>query len=124
SSRALKDYSKLNTEQYFELQWEALRNNQLDQGKNASEAAQYASDELVNTLKTNPFGPNFLKPVGTDGRLLNGATPLWKDDWSESLTRTGIRNQVDLSISGGGNSSRYFVSGGYLKDEGFIIGSG
>src|SRR5690606_29850866 len=39
SSRALNDYGKVNTEQYFELQWEALRNTQLDQGKNAQEAA-------------------------------------------------------------------------------------
>ncbi len=123
SNRALKDYSKLNTQQYFELQWEALRNNQLDQGKDASQAAQYASNELVNTLKINPFGSSFANPVGTDGKLVNGAIPLWQDDWSESLARNGIRNQVDLSISGGGNSSRYFVSGGYLKDQGFIIGS-
>lgn len=123
SSRALKDYSKVNTQQYFELQWEALRNNQLDQGKDASQAAQYASNELVNTLKINPFGSSFANPVGTDGKLVNGAIPLWQDDWSESLARNGIRNQVDLSISGGGNSSRYFVSGGYLNDQGFIIGS-
>lgn len=123
SNRALKDYSTLNTQQYFELQWEALRNTQLDQGKNASEAAQYASDEIVNTLKINPFGSSFSKPVGTDGKLINGAVPLWQDDWSQSLARNGIRNQMDLSISGGGNSSRYFVSGGYLKDQGFIIGS-
>jgi TonB-linked SusC/RagA family outer membrane protein len=123
SSRALKDYSTLNTQQYFELQWEALRNTQLDQGKNASEAAQYASNELVNTLKINPFGSGFAKPVGADGKLVSGAIPLWQDDWSKSLARDGIRNQMDLSISCGGNSSRYFVSGGYLKDQGFIIGS-
>ena len=123
SNRAVQDYGKLNIQQYFELQWEALRNNQLDQGKNATEAAQYASTELTNTLKTNPFGPDFPNPVGTDGHLLNGAVPLWNDDWSESLARNGVRNQVDLGISGGGDSSRYFVSAGYLKDEGFIIGS-
>lgn len=123
SSRAVEDYGKLNTQQYFELQWEALRNNQLDQGKDAEEAAQYASNELVNTLKINPFGADYPNPVGTNGRLVAGATPLWNDDWAESLTRNGVRNQIDLGITGGGNSSRYFVSGGYLKDQGFIIGS-
>ena len=123
SSRALNDYGKVNTEQYFELQWEALRNTQLDQGKNAQEAATYASDELVNTLKINPFGSNFPKPVGTDGRLVQGAQPLWNDDWTESMTRNGIRNQIDLGINGGGMSSRYYVSAGYLKDQGFVIGS-
>jgi TonB-dependent SusC/RagA subfamily outer membrane receptor len=39
SSRLVKDYGFVNTNQYFELQWEALRNNQLDQGKIV---AQYA----------------------------------------------------------------------------------
>lgn len=123
SDRAVADYNKLNPQQYFELQWEALRNNQLDQGKTPSEAAEYASNELTNTLKVNPFGPDFPNPVGTDGHLLSGAVPLWNDDWSEALARTGVRNQVDLGISGGGDSSRYFVSAGYLKDKGFIIGS-
>ncbi|SKB67911.1 TonB-linked outer membrane protein, SusC/RagA family [Parapedobacter luteus] len=123
SNRAVEDYSKLSTQHYFELQWEALRNNQLDQGKTPEEAAQYASNELVNTLKINPFGPSYPNPVGSNGRLLAGATPLWNDDWAESLARNGMRNQIDLGISGGGNSSRYFVSGGYLRDQGFIIGS-
>ena len=123
SSRAIEDYEKLNTQQHFELQWEALRNNQLDQGKSSLDAAQYASDEIVNTLKINPFGSSYPKPVGTDGKVLNGAVPLWQDDWSNSLVRQGIRQQLDIGIRGGGISSRYYVSGGYLKDQGFIIGS-
>lgn len=124
SSRAVKDYEFVNTNEYFQLQWEALRNNQLDQGKTAQQAAQYASTELVSNLKINPYGPSFPNPVGLDGKLLAGATPLWNDSWSNSLSRTGIRQQIDLGISGGSAESRYFVSGGYLDDKGFIVGSG
>lgn len=124
SSRAVKDYEFVSTDEYFQLQWEALRNSQLDQGKTAQQAAQYASTELVSNLKINPYGPSFPNPVGLDGKLAAGAVPLWNDSWSNSLSRTGIRQQIDLGISGGSAESRYFVSGGYLDDKGFIVGSG
>lgn len=123
SSRATNDYSTLNTQQYFELQWEALRNTQVDQGKTYDQAAQYASEEVVNTLKVNPFGSGYPNPIGLDGKLVPGAAALWNDSWTESMTRNGIRNQLDFGINGGGNESKYYVSAGYLKDQGFIIGS-
>ncbi|UEG54821.1 TonB-dependent receptor [Mucilaginibacter daejeonensis] len=123
SSRAVKDYEFVSTNDYFQLQWEALRNTQLDQGKTAQQAAQFASTELVSNLKINPYGSAYPNPVGLDGKLVAGATPLWDDDWSKSLSHTGIRRQVDLGISGGSADSKYFVSGGYLDDKGFIVGS-
>ncbi|PYF75033.1 SusC/RagA family TonB-linked outer membrane protein [Pedobacter nutrimenti] len=123
SSRAVKDYDKVNSSQYFELTWEALRNKQLDLGKTAAVAAQYATDNVVNSLKVNPFGAANPNPVGLDGKLLPGLQPLWEDDWGKSVERTGFRQQANLSISGGGADSKYFVSGGYLNDKGFIIGS-
>lgn len=123
TSRAVKDYKTLSTNNYFELQWEAIRNNQLDQGRSGAEAAAYASGEVANALKINPYGTNFPNPVGADGKIVAGATPLWDDSWGESLSRTGVRQQIDLSINGGGDNSKYFFSGGYIKEKGFIIGS-
>src|SRR5690554_3943986 len=58
--------------------------------------------------------------LGTDGNLISGATPLWNDDWSKAISRTGLRQQYDLSISGGSENTRYFVSRGYLNEEGWI----
>jgi TonB-linked SusC/RagA family outer membrane protein len=124
STRAFKDYDYLDNGEYFELYWEALRNNQLDQGKTAAQAAQYASTELVGALKINPFGSAFPQPVGLNGKLLAGANSLWDDDWTESLSRNGIRNQIEVGISGGSEDSKYFIAGGYLDDKGFIVGSG
>jgi TonB-linked SusC/RagA family outer membrane protein len=123
SSRAVKDYDMVNPSQYFELTWEALRNKQLDLGQNATAAAQYASNNVVNSLKINPFGTAYPNPVGLDGKIVAGATPLWQDDWGKSTQRTGYRQQDNFSISGGSADSKYFVSGGYLNDKGFIIGS-
>ncbi|MDR0614340.1 MAG: TonB-dependent receptor [Dysgonamonadaceae bacterium] len=124
TGRAVKDYEYLTPQEYYELQWEAIRNTQEDQGKTAVEAAQYASDYLVGgSLKVNIFGPQYPNPAGIDGKLADGATPLWNDDWGEAISRQGIRQQYDLSISGGSANTKYFFSGGYLNENGWIITS-
>ena len=121
TGRAVKDYKYLSAKDYYELQWEAIRNTQLDQGKTAEVAAQYASDYLVDgALKVNIFGPSYPKPVGLDGKVVPGATPLWNDDWGKSISRPGVRQQYDLSVSGGSASTKYFLSAGYLNEQGWI----
>ena len=121
TGRAVKDYEYLSAKDYYELQWEAIRNTQVDQGKTAAVAAQYATDYLVDgSLKVNVFGPDFPRPVGLDGRLAEGATPLWNDDWGKAISRPGIRQQYDLSISGGSANTKYFLSAGYLNEQGWI----
>src|SRR5690606_7986196 len=92
TGRAIKDYAYLSANEYYELQWEAIRNTRLDQGQSAAEAAEYATGYLVDgALKVNIYGPRYETPVGTDGRLVAGATPLWNDDWGKAISRTGIR---------------------------------
>ncbi|PRY55230.1 TonB-linked SusC/RagA family outer membrane protein [Arcticibacter pallidicorallinus] len=124
SSRAVKDYNHLSTNEYFELTWEAIRNNQLANGVSAASAAETASRSLVPSLSINPYGSAFPQPVGTDGKIVSGATPLWNDSWVDELTRVGKRTQADINFSGGNDKSQYYISGGYLNDEGMAIGSG
>ena len=106
SGRAVKDYEQVNTDQYFQLYWEALRNGYKSDKISSQQAAQMASDNLVSMLGINPYGSGYSKPVGTDGKLLPGATPLWNDDWRDVLQRMASRNQVDFNISGGSEKSR------------------
>lgn len=121
TGRAVKDYKYLSAKDYYELQWEAIRNTQVDQGKTAEAAARYATDYLVDgALKVNIFGPNYPKPVGLDGKLVPGATPLWNDSWGKAISRPGVRQQYDLSVSGGSASTKYFLSAGYLNEQGWI----
>jgi TonB-linked SusC/RagA family outer membrane protein len=44
-------------------------------------------------------------------------------DWLGLVTRTGTQQQVNLSASGGENKIKYFLSGGYFKQEGTTIGT-
>ena len=125
TGRAVKDYKYLTQQEYYELQWEAIRNTQLDQGKSITDAALYATNYLVDgALKVNVFGPQYPKPVGTDGKLVASATPLWDDNWGKSISQAGVRQQYDLSIRGGSTNTKYYLSSGYLSEEGWIRNSG
>jgi TonB-linked SusC/RagA family outer membrane protein len=124
SSRAAKDYTKLNTNQYFELYWEALRNKQLTNGQTPAQAAAAASQRVVQDLGINPYGANFPQPVGLDGKIVTGASPLWNDDWEEGMTQSGKYTQAQLSFSGATDKTSYYVSGGYVNNEGAFLASG
>jgi TonB-linked SusC/RagA family outer membrane protein len=125
SSRAIKDYAYLNTQQQFELGWEALKNVYSDNPGTAANAANLATANLIkNGFHYNPYGPNFPNPVGTDGKLLAGAKPLWNDDWTKALTRsTAARRDVNLGIGGGTDRSKYYFSVGYLNQDGYVVKS-
>ncbi|GAA3942738.1 SusC/RagA family TonB-linked outer membrane protein [Chitinophaga oryziterrae] len=124
SSRAVSDYDKINTDQYFELYWEALRNKQLTNGQSPAQAATAASARVVADLGINPYGPAFPQPVGTDGKIMAGAHALWNDDWGKGIQQSGKYTQAQLNFSGGSDKSSYYVSGGYVNNEGAYIGSG
>src|SRR5690606_9267142 len=121
---AVRDYDQVSTNDYFELYWEALRNKNLSNGQSPENAANNASANIITDLNINPYGLDFPHPVGPDGKIVAGATPLWDDNWEDVLQRTGHRTQADLSFSGGGDNHNYFISGGYLNDQGIAIESG
>lgn len=42
-------------------------------------------------------------------------------DWYETITRPAIFQNHSLSVSGGKNKYRYFISGGYLNEDGILL---
>ncbi len=124
SSRAVKDYAQVNTDQYFQLYWEALRNKQLTNGATPQQAAQYASLRVVSDLGINPYGANFPQPVGADGKIAAGAKPLWDNSWEDAMHQQAKYTQAQLSFSGGGDKGTYYVSGGYVNNDGVYLASG
>lgn len=128
SSRAVRDYDQLSTNDYFMLQWEALCNSYMDNGQSAESAAQTASSILATTatggLGINPYGTQYPQPVGTDGKIVAGATPLWDDSWEDALSQDAHYTDISASISGGSERTKYYFSLGYLNDQGAYICSG
>ncbi len=124
SSRARADYDQLNTNQYFELYWEAIRNERMDNGFSDADAAIWASKNLVGKLGINPYGTANPEPVGIDGKIANGINPLWNDSWEDALSQDAHYTDLNVRVSGGSSNSRYFLSAGYMDDQGAYIGSG
>lgn len=45
-------------------------------------------------------------------------------NWLDAITRTGITQSYDLSVRGGTDRVKYFMSGSYMDQESYIIGYG
>lgn len=45
-------------------------------------------------------------------------------DWQDAMFRTAPVQDYNLSVSGGGESSNYMISGGYFNQEGILNGTG
>lgn len=128
SNRAVRDYDRVNTNQYFQLYWEALRNQYAKGvGFTPALAAAQASKDLVTKLMgdgPNPYGSQYPQPVDTDGNLMSGAFPLWNFNWDDAMEQQALRTELNLNVSGGGKANQYFFSAGYLNDKGMALESG
>ena len=128
SDRAVKDYEQVSTEQYFMLEWEAIRNMRMNLKKNpdtAEAAAAYATQNLtLNYIGINPYGTAYPQPIGTDGKLVEGARLLWNDSWEDALSQDAHYTDLSARVSGGSENSQYYFSLGYMDNQGAYIGSG
>lgn len=126
SNRAIKEYDRVGTMDYYPLQWEMLKNQyQFNSKYSPEKAAATASEKIFSQLKYNPFkGIDNAQIVGTDGRLNPAAnTLLWGDDldWEDAAYRTGIRSEYNLSYSSKTEKSDTYASLGYLNEHGYMI---
>lgn len=125
ATRAVKEYKTVDAAQYYELTWEALRNDAITdptllKTNSAASPADYATSQVVNKLIYNPF--NVAQPVGLDGKLAPGAALRYSENWMDAMTRVGLRKDLNASVSGSDatNKTSYFIGGGSLQDQGII----
>ncbi|MGM9737249.1 MAG: SusC/RagA family TonB-linked outer membrane protein [Candidatus Cryptobacteroides sp.] len=115
---------------YYEMAWEALRNAAYYRNENPMSLAQanaYASGALIKTLKYNVYRDVYdeelvdpvtgkLNPLAVDRK--------WTDNWNKDVFRNGIRQEYNLSASGGSEKTQVYLSASYLNDEGYVPNSG
>lgn len=122
SSRAVPEYKKLHSAEWMEMQWEAMRNGSIGNSNlGGLSPEQWATNNLIKNIVYNPIfkdGKAVNNPVGIDGKVIPGSTVMWDEDWYDAITQSPIRQEYQLSISGGSEKLRYAASLGYLKDEG------
>lgn len=123
--RAVPAYETVSPSQYYELQWEGLRNLYISQKNPPADPAKRASEQLVPMLGGyNAFNVPDNELVGSDGKINPGARLLWNDNWKNEVVHTGKRREVILNAHGGSEKSNYFLSGSVLDEEGIIKASG
>ncbi len=114
-SRGIPVYDQVSPGQYYEVMWEALRNSSAGGGDPA-----FASANIYNQLGYNPFDVPNDQIVGTDGRINPNANVIYQSlDWFDVLERTGVRQNYNVNVSGGGEDHKVFFSASYLDEEGF-----
>lgn len=133
NSREIKNYNVIkDPAQYYELAYTALNNGLLGTGYNANTANRLANQQMIEYLGYQVFtAPAGQSLVGLNGKLnpnatlgySNGKNYFTPDNWEDLTFNNGLRQEYNLSISGGNDRFNYYLSAAYLGDEGVIQGS-
>lgn len=144
NSRALQHYETIDDPaQYYEMQYEALKNYYvMSKGYSASAAWKAANTALTGSnanggLDYNIWSgiPDGQMLIGINGKINPNATLgrtvtykgqeyyLYPDDWEDESTRTGTRQEYNISINGSHNKGTFLATLGYLKNEGISYNS-
>ncbi len=140
--RTIPEYPRVNSGEFMLLSWEAYRNNlHFNQGLDLEDANMVATwgaeaglgyqNDIVNLLGDyNPFAvpegePLFVWDADNPwiGSLNPNASLLYEDDWQDDLFSTAIRQEHTFRVSGGTETSDYYLSLGYLDEEGLALNS-
>lgn len=125
-SRGIPEYDRVSEKEYYELFWEAYRNSYVAQGDNPTLAGQKASDVLTgpNGLVYNAYnvpGTSLVDPV--TGKLDPNAKLLWDESWEDELFRNASRTNANVALSGATDITDYYLSAGYLNEQGIVKNS-
>jgi len=104
----------LDTEGYGKALWQANINNGTDPNSNS---VQYFFDWGINPDSQQPELYNVLVPEYLDeARTMKSSNT----DWFEEISRIGVLQNYDLSISNGTENGNYLLSLGYFDNKGVI----
>lgn len=123
--RFVQEYDRVGPADYYKMTWDAMRNGRLlVSGQTLATANAYASSSLISgNLKTNVFNVPDSQLV-VDGVFNPNAQLKYDDfDWADALIGTGLRQDHNISFSGGSDKSTYYSSINYLKEEGYMLNS-
>ncbi len=130
-NRAVKEYDLMTGQkEYYEAYFQAYKNDLMFNGPNLPEAqaAALAANDLItgsNGLNYNAYNvPNDQLINPATGQLNPNARLKYNEDWSDFLFGDGLFSQSNLSISGGNEKTKHFLSLGYEKNEGYVVNSG
>ena len=123
---------------FYEMAYSAIYNGDLKGYAAAGDlvaANKYANQAMLSSsyLGYQVFTvPNGEQLIGMDGKLNPNATLGYSDgtyyyrpdNWSDELFENNMRQEYNLSVSGATEKMNYYMSAGYLDDQGIVPNSG
>ena len=79
-------------------------------------SSQFTVSELRKKLAYNQYPFRFTNTVATDLSQL----PVTRYDYQDRIFRTAVGTDDYVSLSGGTNSTKYFASGNYFRNQGIV----
>lgn len=101
-------YDMMSSGDYFKT----LYKSYLSKGNSVEESNALAA----GTLTHNPY--NVTNPYDASGNLVSGAKLVVNTDWQDEVFNPASTYDVNASVSGGFNKTKYFFSVGYLDQDG------
>lgn len=104
-------------------------------GKTGAPQISVSTNFLVNTLRKKvpvnhapvkfggspeTFTQDIISAIGTPAALPTNTTDVTRYDYQDYIFRTGLGTDNNVSVSGGTDKTKYFVSAAYFKNQGII----
>ena len=142
NTRQIKGYDVItDPRMYYETAYAALYNGYRTNGYNHAEANLRANNSIAGNGTESAFGRQYniwtvpagqlligsngkLNPNATLGRVTPNGNYITPDNWYDETFIHGLRQEYNLSVTGGTDRFNFYGSVGYLSDEGIIKGSG
>ena len=131
SSRSIPRYETMDEAGYLETIFQSYKNNQILNNGLSPEAAALAALQDMKSGATTIFGKNeqynpfnysiteLIDPV--TGKVREDAVLKYSEDWmDEAMVDNPLRQEYDVTISGGTDKTKYMFSLGYLDEEGML----
>lgn len=143
NSRATQKYDYIKDPgEYYEMYYKALYNyNVRDKSLSAYDAHVAANNQMTKSPSQGGLGyavyavPDGEYLIGTNGKLNPHATlgnrvyyegqyyTILPDSWMDEAFRNSLRQEYNLSLSGGSNKLSFYGSLGYLQNNGIVYNS-
>ena len=126
TQRAYKDYDMAtDAGEFYQLTWYGLRNTAWAGGMSLADAGLYASENLLDEVGNYnsfiiPAGEYLVNP---DGSLNPNRKVRYNDSFADAMFQSSLRQEYNVSASGGTNNTDYYMSIGYLDNDSYVLGS-
>ena len=120
-NRMLPAMKTVNQAQYYQMAFQMYRNFlglQADQPVTGGGMQNFLTQILGGYNAYNMPIDQLIDPI--TGQVNPSAQLLYNDNWMDELSRNGLRQQYNVSVSNADDKSDYYFSLGYNNDEGIV----